>query len=46
LLLQIANPNYVNILLTDPTGQKLIYLGLALMGLGAWVIRKVIDVKV
>lgn len=46
MLLQVANPKYVNILITDPTGQKLIYVGLALMGLGAWVIRKVIDVKV
>jgi tight adherence protein B len=46
ILLRIANPNYVEILITDPTGQKLIYVGLGMMLVGAWVIRKVIDVKV
>jgi len=32
--------------LTDPVGQKLIYLGIGLMVTGGWVIRKVIDIRV
>jgi tight adherence protein B len=46
VLLNIVNPNYERILLTDPVGQKLIYIGIGLMVLGGWVIRKVIDIKV
>jgi tight adherence protein B len=46
VLLNIVNPNYERILLTDPVGQKLIYVGIGLMVLGGWVIRKVIDIKV
>lgn len=42
----IINPSYGQILLQDPLGQKLIYLGLGLMAVGVWVIRKVIDIKV
>jgi tight adherence protein B len=46
LLLNLVNPNYERILLTDPVGQKLIYIGIGLMVLGGWVIRRVIDIKV
>ncbi len=46
VLLNIVNPAYERILLTDPIGRKLIYVGIVLMILGAWVIRKVIDIKV
>jgi len=46
VLLNIVNPNYERILLTDPVGQKLIYIGIGLLVLGGWVIRKVIDIKV
>jgi len=46
VLLNLVNPAYERILLTDPVGQKLIYLGIALMVLGGWVIRRVIDIKV
>ncbi len=45
-IISIINPHYVHILLDDPLGQKLIIAGLALMALGAWVIRKIIDIKV
>ncbi len=44
--LNILDPEYERILLTDPAGRKLIYAGLGLMAMGAWVIRKVIDIKV
>jgi tight adherence protein B len=46
VLLNIVNPSYERILLTDPIGQKLIYVGIGLMVVGGWVIRKVIDIKV
>jgi len=46
VLLNLANPNYMRILLTDPVGRKLIYVGIVLMITGGWVIRKVIDIKV
>jgi tight adherence protein B len=46
LLMNILNPSYGRILLTDPVGPPLIYLGLALMALGIWSIRKIIDIKV
>jgi tight adherence protein B len=46
VLLNIVNPNYERVLLTDPVGQKLIYVGIGLMVLGGWVIRRVIDIKV
>lgn len=45
-LLNFVNPNYERILLTDPVGQKLIYAGLGLMLMGAWLIRKVINIRV
>jgi tight adherence protein B len=46
LLMNILNPSYGRILLTDPVGPPLIYLGLALMVLGIWSIRKIIDIKI
>jgi tight adherence protein B len=46
VLLNLVNPEYEKILLTDPVGQKLIYLGIGLMVTGGWVIRKVIDIRV
>ncbi|MBZ5516329.1 MAG: type II secretion system F family protein [Acidobacteriia bacterium] len=46
VLINIFNPDYEKVLLTDPVGQKLIYIGVGLLILGGWVIRKVIDIKV
>ncbi|PSH05238.1 MAG: hypothetical protein CXZ00_03565 [Acidobacteria bacterium] len=45
-LLNIVNPGYARILLDDPTGRKAIWIGLGLMALGVWVIRKIVDIKV
>ena len=42
----VLNPSYGRILLTDPIGPPLIYLGLVLMALGIWSIRKIIDIKI
>jgi Flp pilus assembly protein TadB len=33
-------------MLDDPTGRKAIWLGLGLMTVGAWMIRKIVDIKV
>ncbi len=44
--LSLLNPDYEKLLITDPMGQKLVYAGLGMMAVGAWVIRKVIDIKV
>jgi tight adherence protein B len=45
-ILDFLNPDYEGIMLTDPLGQKLLYLGLILMVVGWYAIRKVIDIKV
>ncbi len=46
VLLNIVNPAYMKILLTDPAGRTLIYVGIGLMIVGGYVIRRVIDIKV
>lgn len=46
VLLNLVNPEYMKVLLTDPVGQKMIYAGVILMVTGGWVIRKVIDIRV
>lgn len=46
IAMSILNPTYAQILLNDPVGQRLIYVGLGLMAVGVWVIRKIIDIKV
>jgi tight adherence protein B len=46
VLLNLVNPGYMKILVTDPAGRTLIYVGIVLMVVGAWVIRRVIDIKV
>jgi tight adherence protein B len=46
VLLNLANPDYMKIMFTDPAGRVMMYAGLVLMVVGGWVIRKVIDIKV
>lgn len=46
LLLNIASPGYSDILLHDPTGQKLLYAGGGLILMGGMIIRKIVDIKV
>ncbi len=46
VLLSLVNPAYMSILWTDPVGRTLIYVGIGLMVVGGWVIRRVIDIKV
>ncbi len=45
-LLSLANRGYTHVLIEDPSGRKLVYTGLVLMGMGGLAIRKIVDVKV
>jgi tight adherence protein B len=45
-LISLFNPGYTKILYTDPLGVRLIYVGIIMMVIGAFVIRKIINVKV
>src|SRR6185369_9848625 len=44
--MNILNPKYGRVLLDDPFGRQLIYTGLALMVVGGYIIRRIVDVKV
>jgi tight adherence protein B len=44
--MSIINPKYARILVEEPLGRTLIYIGLALMFIGGFIIRKIVDVKV
>ena len=46
VLISLADPGYTDVLLHDPTGRKLIYAGIALMAMGALIIRKIVNIKV
>ncbi len=46
VILNLVNPDYEKVMLTDPAGRKLLYAGVVLMITGGWVIRRVIDIKV
>jgi tight adherence protein B len=46
VLLTLVNPAYTRILIEDPLGQRLVMVGLALMALGFYVIRRIVDIKV
>jgi len=45
-LLSLANRGYTRVLVEDPLGRKLIYVGLSLMVLGGLAIRRIVDVKI
>lgn len=44
--ISVVNPKYAGLLIEDPLGRELIWIGLGLMTLGVLVIRKIIDIKV
>lgn len=46
LLMTLVNPDYSHVLLHDPVGQRLLYLGVALITVGTFVIRKIVDIQV
>lgn len=45
-LMNTLNPSYTHIMLDDPTGRMWIWIGLALMAIGVWFIRRIVDIKV
>ena len=45
-LVNIVSPGYSSVLFHDPTGQKLLYAGGALIAVGGLVIRKIVDIQV
>ena len=45
-LISLITPDYSNMLFHDPTGQKMLYAGAALIVIGALIIRKIVDIQV
>ncbi|MBZ5565963.1 MAG: type II secretion system F family protein [Acidobacteriia bacterium] len=45
-IMSLLNPEYERKLYTDPLGIHAIYLGVIMMALGIYVIRKIVDIKV
>lgn len=45
-LISLTNPGYADILLNDPVGRKLAYLGIGMMAVGGLVIRKIVRIRV
>jgi tight adherence protein B len=43
VLINLVDPGYSKILFTDPTGRKMIYIGICLIALGAFFIRQIIN---
>ncbi len=43
LLLNLLNPGYSSILLTDPFGRKLIYFSVGMLAVGALIIRQIVN---
>jgi tight adherence protein B len=46
VLLNMINPGYSHILLHDPVGQKLLYIGAGLIAVGSFVIRRIVNIQV
>ena len=46
LLMNIVHPGYSHMLISDPTGRKAVWIGLGLMSIGVYLIRKIVDIKV
>lgn len=45
-LLNMIDPGYSHVLLHDPMGQKLLYLGAGLIVIGTFAIRKIVNIEV
>ena len=46
VLMNLVNPGYAHTLIDDPVGRKAIWVGLGMMAIGVWTIRKIVDIKV
>jgi tight adherence protein B len=45
-IMNMVNRDYARIMFEDPSGRKAIWIGLGLMTVGIWMIRKIVDIKV
>jgi Flp pilus assembly protein TadB len=45
-LMNFLNRSYARIMIDDPAGRKAIWIGLGLMSIGVWMIRKIVDIRV
>jgi tight adherence protein B len=43
VLLNLVNPGYSRILLTDPFGRKLVYFSIGMLAVGALIIRRIVN---
>jgi tight adherence protein B len=46
VLINLANPGYTRVLITDPTGRKMTYAGIGMIAVGGLLIRKIVRIKV
>jgi tight adherence protein B len=46
VLINLMSPGYSRMLFTDPVGQKMLYVGAGLIAFGAFVISRIVDIKV
>lgn len=46
VLMSMINPEYARILLHDPVGHKLLYVGAGLILIGSFFIRRIVDIQV
>ncbi len=45
-MINVISPGYSHLLFTDPSGQKMLYAGGGLIAVGAFLISRIVDVKV
>lgn len=45
-LMNFFNRSYARIMIDDPGGRKAIWIGLGLMSIGVWMIRKIVNIRV
>ena len=45
-LINLANPGYSRVLIEDPAGRKMIYVGMGMIAVGGMLIRKIVKIKV
>ncbi|MGC9292740.1 MAG: type II secretion system F family protein [Acidobacteriaceae bacterium] len=46
VLMDLVNPGYARVLLDDPTGRKLLYVGMGMLLIGGLLIRKIVDIEI
>ena len=45
-LINVANPGYTRVLVEDPVGRKMTYVGIGMIAVGGLLIRKIVKIKV